>query len=132
MTKQMAFLKILALLLGTIFAAVCITAGLSMQLIKSNPAPLRIATTVVSAFTLNNDQKKQRIVKQLEKIETVESVEIQEIVDQDYTELRILVLSSVQHDNDATSQAVAQVCAEAQNFWLSLSPRSITCTLSTR
>lgn len=131
MTRPIAFLKMIAVLLGIVFVAVGILAGLAVIVAKANHEPLRLTGTLISAVSLSEDEKRQWIVNRIEKIETVKSVETQEIVDQDYTDIRVSVVTTVPHD-DATSQEVKRICREARNLWLSLAPRSITCTISTR
>lgn len=131
MTRPIAFLKMIALLLGIVFLAVGISAGLAVIVAKENPEPLRHTGTLISAVSLSEEEKMQWIVNRIEKVETVESVGTREIVDQDYTDIRVSVLTTVPHD-DATSQEVKRICWEARNLWLSLAPRSITCTISTR
>lgn len=121
-----------ALLLGTVLVAVCVLAGISVPMVKTNPEPLRLTGTIISAFALEEDEKKQQIVNRIKENEAVASVEIQEIVDQDDSDLKILVLTTVPHDNDAISEAVERVSSEAQSLWLFHAPRSITCTISTR
>ena len=131
MTKHLAFLKMIALLFGTTIAAVGILAGIAVIMAKANPEPLRIARTLISAVALSEDEKRQSIVDRIEKIETVQSAEVEEFMDGDRTDIRVTVLTTEPHGDDAVSRDIQRICRDSRSLWLSLDPLSITCTLST-